>query len=296
MMDQILIDFRAGSHGNFLEFLLNCFYHDAKWTLPFNHLGAAHNKNYQKSTAKFFSAHFTELDSENQFYRRQILNNNDNIILITIKTSDLLLLQTVSLLRAGNHDMSDNLLEIDTYKKLNNKWYGAVLDCLVKNYNLTVDENNPNISRHILREFFKFGFKTPEIHGFIKKQQSAKIQLNDKNVYEIPFAAFYDYNQLATNLQQIYTHYNIDATVDLSYLKTLHDSFLSKIPYRNIKKQCDEIVAATLALQNLVIPKLSLLQESYINANLEIKSGREMPFNQDVYFTSTQDIIKYLEL
>jgi hypothetical protein len=112
----------------------------------------------------------------------------------------------------------------------------------------------------------------------------------------MPFAAFYDYNRLATNLQQIYAHYNIDAIIDLTHLKTLHDSFLSKIPYRNIKKQGDEIIDATLALKNLTIPKLSLLQESYINANLEIRVGREMPFDQDVYFTSTQDIIKYLEL
>lgn len=295
MMDQILIDFRPGSHGNFLEFLLNCFYHDAEWPEPFTDLGASHNKNYQKSTAKFYSSHFTELDFHNRSHSIEILNNNNNVILITIKPDDLLLLHTLSLLRAGNHNICDNLLEINTYNKLT-KYHRFMLDNLIKSYNLTIDENNPNISRHILREFFKFGFATPEINGFMEKQRTAKKQLNNKNVYEMPFEAFYDYTQLAANLKQIYKHYNIDVTVDLIYLKSLHNSFLSKIPYRNIKKQCDEIINATLALENLVIPELSLLQESYINANLEIVSGRKMPFDQDVYFTSTQDIIKYLEL
>jgi hypothetical protein len=46
--------------------------------------------------------------------------------------------------------------------------------------------------------------------------------------------------------------------------------------------------------ESIGISPLTVYQESYINAQLEILGGKEMPFSQEEYFTNTNQIIEYL--
>jgi hypothetical protein len=46
--------------------------------------------------------------------------------------------------------------------------------------------------------------------------------------------------------------------------------------------------------QDIVVPQLTLFQESYINGTLERLFQREMPFHQPDYFTSTKDMLYYI--
>lgn len=288
-IEQILIDFQGGTHGNFLEFLLNKFYYRTDWNSPFTLYGTSHVKHYDNLETRFYANHFTKTD----YWKRdlEIFYRNNNVILITVEPDDLLLLQCVSLLRSGDYNIEQDQLEVDTYNKLNNRSYHSMLENIQKSYNIVITAEEPNVSRHILREFFKWGFKTPEVNGFIQTMAEARNQLVDKNVYEMPFSAFYNLTQLKNHLTNIDKYFKIDLCIVESEVDRLHAGFLSKIPYLNVKKQCDEIVQAIVDRQFVDIPKLSLMQESYVSARVEVLLNKKMPFIVDTYYTNTREII-----
>lgn len=124
--DKIYIDFQGGAHGNYLEFVCNRFLAQVPTAspTPFNHLGASHRKQYL-AEPKFIANHFTTYG---------IVLENAIVIAIHIEVDDLLPLQCVSLLRAGDHNIRPDQLEIDTYHKFNNKNYRLVLDNLLANF------------------------------------------------------------------------------------------------------------------------------------------------------------------
>ena len=122
----IHIDFQGGAHGNYLEFVCNkiagAVISDA---LPFNHLGASHKKPYHRQF--FFAGHYS--------YGSEIYPTQFNkIISIQIEENDLLPLQQISLLRAGDYGYNNDHLEIDTFNKLNNVNYRWVLDKLIDGF------------------------------------------------------------------------------------------------------------------------------------------------------------------
>ena len=124
----IHIDFQGGAHGNYLEFVCNKIAGVVEpGTLPFNSLGSSHNKPYQ--LPKVFSAwHYSYAPD----IRHPKLFNK--IISIKIKPDDLLPLNQISLLRAGDYGYDNDRLEIDTFNKLNNQHYRWVLDQLLDGF------------------------------------------------------------------------------------------------------------------------------------------------------------------
>ena len=145
----IHIDFQGGAHGNYLEFVCNKIAGITVGT-PFNSAGASHNKLYTAEQI-FYSDHYSFSPVPMVF---------DKIISIQIDTDDLLLLQQISLLRAGDFGYDNNQLEINTYNKLNTREYKWVLENIVQNffanqiqnsYNAVRDPSWPNVTT--LEEF-----------------------------------------------------------------------------------------------------------------------------------------------
>ena len=148
----IPIDFVAGTHGHFLEVVLNRFFNITKTNLdPFNALGASHNVNAEYLNSRLFVARHWFEDSTDQ------ISQFNRAISIQFDLDDLLLVSSVSLLRAGDLGIDNNQLEIDTYIKLNNKFYQGLLAEILNAYP-DFENSNGSIPRNILREFFKFGF------------------------------------------------------------------------------------------------------------------------------------------
>lgn len=141
----IHVDFQGGAHGHYLEFVCNVIAGVAVDGLPFSKLGASHNKRY-KSQKIFYADHYSYNNAPFTF---------DKIVSIQIDTTDLLQLQQISLLRAGGWNIDNNLLEIDTFNKLNTSSYERVLDTLTDNffvnqvrqsYNAVKDTSWPDIN------------------------------------------------------------------------------------------------------------------------------------------------------
>jgi hypothetical protein len=126
-MVMIYIDFQGGAHGNFLEFMCNKFLANVPTDGdPFNHLGAAHNKRYL-SSKKFLCGHYSFNKPNKSF-------ESSKIISIQLCNEDLLALSSISLLRAGDYNINNDELHLDTYNKFNNKDYRWVLDTILEKF------------------------------------------------------------------------------------------------------------------------------------------------------------------
>ena len=132
----IHIDYQGGTHGNYLEFVCNKIAGITVGT-PFNTKGASHAKKYTGKKI-FYADHYS-------FWPRPMVF--DKIISIQIDTDDLLLLQQISLLRAGDYVYNNNQLEINTFNKLNNRHYKWVLENIVQNFFANQIQNSYNAVR-----------------------------------------------------------------------------------------------------------------------------------------------------
>jgi hypothetical protein len=281
----IPIDFVAGSHGNFLETILNKYFGFVAKENTLTATGTSHNKSDSYLQQRvFWARHWFE-----QY--QQELNTFEKIISVRFSQDDLLLLSSVSLLRAGDMNINNDNLEIDTQCKLNNEFYKDTLNLIYQSYPF-LDTEAPSIERYILREFFKFGFRDPDYNGYWIKQQQMTY-LTESQVFYVEFDSFYKIDKLENMIRQLEVFVGKRFDFSQEFYQE-HQRFLSFIPYIDHKKTCDWIVQAVLTGQDIVVPQLTLFQESYINGTLERLFQREMPFHQPDYFTSTKDMLYYI--
>ena len=330
----IYIDFQAGAHGNFLEFVCNCHLAGikSKNPTPFNKngvaAGASHDKQYT-SEIVFKAGHFSWFNPEMTFF-------DSKIISIDLHPDDMLPMASVSLLRAGEKGLHNNQLEIDTFTKFNNKSYQWVLDNIVKSffqdqiknsYNAVKDASWPDVET--LEDF-------NQLPNWIQQeclhQHNLKLLILDQNNPNCPRYVLREFFKLGfknptqfgfmalqENLNYDQTNqvikipfgsfYSTDAfisqveliadftgykIINLDQLIVLHQQFLENQPYKDAKPHCDSIVQDIIAGKKFVLPELDLLKESYIEACLEKHYNKEIQQNNQ-WFQHSTDIQAYLK-
>lgn len=324
----ICIDFLAGSHGNFLEFICNKFIANIPTVTkhPFNTAGASHKKQYLDEP-KFRCDHYS-------VYNISLMDCA--VISVQITPLDLLPLQSVSFLRATELGIDPDTLEVDTYYKLNNKDYAWMLDNIlssffnnqvvhsytavadstwptIKNINdynnlpphikheceqvhgltvLRLDQDNPDCPRFVLREFFKIGFKQPELNGLM--QQQALMKYNSScDVYHFPFHAFYVPDFFVAEIDSISKWTGVD-NVDLDKIRQLHAQFLQRQPFAQSRERCETILKHINEHTNVDLTGLTVLDEAYIDAQLELVYNKTMPENKQHWFKDINQIIEFI--
>lgn len=282
----IPLDFVAGTHGHFLEYVLNraLGYTDAEFN-PFTKLGTSHHRPACYLESRMIVCdHWFENDPA-------AVTQADRTIRIVFEKKDLLLVSSLSLLRAADLSIDNDVLHEDTVTKLRNPYYSHMLEQIYQSYPF-LDHGQNDIARNVLREFFKFGFGNPDINGYwIKLQDMRRVPAGD--AFEIALDSIYDLAQLIQVLESLSSWLGRPLTID--WLPAIHELFLSKIPYLHHRDQCECIIRAVIDQESIDIPNLSLLQESYINGRLEQHWHKEMPFHQQCYFTNTKDMLQYIK-
>jgi len=301
----IHIDFQGGAHGNFLEFVCNTMAGVETGGNPFNAAGASHNKQYLTPRV-FYAGHYSFNPSPLQ-YNRVIAVNIEVDDLLPLSQISLLRagdygydnneleINTYNKLNNKNYQWAlDNILnsffadqiknsynvvkdptwpDVDTLEDFQHLPEHIRQECIeVHNLELLeLDPANPDCPRHVLREFFQIGFEDPLNSGFMTQQKL--MQYNECiDVYEFPFAAFYDKQQFLDQLDQIATWAGIQYTIQ-QRAEQLHTVFLEKQPYKDSKLKCDHVVQQMTDDPGYT-PKLTLIEEAYVNAMLR-KGGYE---------------------
>ena len=326
----IYIDFQAGAHGNYLEFVCNKFLAEIKTEgLPFNPLGASHSKKYLEMDKVFSLGHYSFEPPGNSY--KTPITNNSKVISIQLTNDDLLPIQSISLLRATPNIEPDQL-EISTYNKWNNIQYQWVLDNLINSffkdqltnsYNAVKDESWPDIST--VAEFKKLPDWIQEecvsIHNLTLYELDSNNPDCPRNVLREFFKIGFKYPNeagfITEQKKMIYDSsndvsifpYSCFYTTDqfITELKKLaswlgydfdpnaefidlHNEFLSRQPYKHSKMYCDTILERIKNKEQFDFPKLNLLQESYLTAYLELCYNIELPNNLQ-WFKNSKEVL-----
>jgi hypothetical protein len=318
----IYIDYQGGAHGNFLEFTCNKFLAGVdSGDLPFNVFGASHDKNY--AGRKVFEAgHY--------FQYNKVPLTNAKIISIRITEEDLLPLSNISLLRAGDLNLDNDSLEVDTYNKLDNIHYRWVLDNIIekfsanqirKSYEAVKDPSWPIVNG--LDDFQKLpnwiksecleqhnchlieiSNQNPDCPrwvlreffklGFKNPKQAGFFTQQDKMDYDTSNDVFYfpfgSFYDLEWFKKEVFA-ISVWANLDYRDPTALHKEFMKRQPYAHDKKFCDDILARIYSKEKFVFPKLDLMKESYLEAALELYYDYEFPFYQPVWFKTSDEIL-----
>ena len=143
-------------------------------------------------------------------------------------------------------------------------------------HNLTLLELSPgwpNCPRDVLVEFFKIGFKHPTKNGLWIHQQ----QINyhpDNRVFIFPYRVFYDTQLFIEQLNLLADWLNLPQP-NAQEVTQLHKEFLKRQPYKDSKQICDQLIDKFNSGYLTSWPKLDLLQQAYILAQVDYPGGLE---------------------
>jgi hypothetical protein len=276
----IEIDFFGGLHGNFLCYAINSLDKSVRAYDPFTVYGTSH-KPYPKIIARcgHYSAH-------PETYKR----SSDHVVSIIADKEDCLLVNLLSYGRSGDYDFDLKNFNINFYDQLKNTNFKDTIDHIDLTYNTDIKVTN-SISRGILREYYKFNFKDYLTNNIIQQIQKQKYTFD---VLKINFIELYSFDSFLLLIDKIINYFDLPYLIDTIWYSELWNKFISGITeidqYRNAKFILDAVM--TRQFKEI---DLNLLQESWLNARLELAYNKEMPLNQEKYFKNTLEILEYLD-
>ena len=277
----IYIDFMGGLHGHFLEYSVNSLDSTVRPNI-FTEYGTSHNA-YQKKLA--IADHYSQYNI--------ILpkKSSDYVISIIGVPDDCLLINLLCYSRAGDYNFDLMNFNINLWDQLKGSTFENMIDQIDVAYNTDIRLTN-SVSRGILREYFKFNYKDYTCNNIINEIN--KQQYIDNSI-NINFKMLHNFNTYILALEQIIEYTALPYTIDRVWYLNLWQEFISKVKPIEWNTTAHEVLDAIVNQTNLDI-NFNLLQESWLNARLELLYNKEMPFMQEQYFTNTHEIIEYLDL
>ena len=274
----IYIDFFGGLHGHFLEYTINSLSDQVRTIDPFTHLGTSHNCQLTPlATCGHFSCHDINIP------------DTTNVIQIQVNPTDCLLVNLLCFNRAGDYNFDLYDFEKDFAKVIRpTSFYHGFRQSLL-NYGLDI-ANNIEVPRSVLRESLKFNFKIPENNSLY---QMATKFYNVPNPLRVYVRTLYNLDSYLKLVESIIQRYNLDYQMDISWYSELWSKFMSKNRTLDMEQHSYTILQAVESKKQVPV-KLNIIQESWLDAQLENLYNIEMPTEQNKYFTSTDDINKYL--
>jgi len=272
--------YTAGSHGNFLKYLFNCYDAEKILDIPFNKNGNAHNQQSNQTNKAYDICNKNMLDSFEK--ESQITHKHYTIQWEGIEQFYYVLQCYVDrgakLTEAGIELMEKDLVN---YEKI----YGVnveISSVLKKNFNFNCDTQGQP-PRNVLRNYFLLSFFTYFEHIVWKKNKD----LINLTYEKIHLVEIWNYTALQKSLFKIF-----NKTLDF---KHVHEQFLDKnMPFKQLY-QVKTIIDAIEKKENIEICNLNTISEAYILFVLERKYF-DIPFLLgNTFFKSTQDIIEYVD-
>lgn len=271
------IDFFGGTHGNFLELMINLFIYQIDYDDDqlFNQNGACHNKNTN-------STYIPRIKCNHWSYNNIPFNNNDSVIEIRCAEKDMLVALSNSLLRAGNEVIDILDLENGTIEKLSSlPKANLLLNDLIKEYG-----RQSNYPRSVIRNYFYSKFDNPDfgINLFNNFHHQG-------STLTFPFDAFFNLEDFFLNLNKCafflnMNFYPTDRTVKI------WEKFIEVNQGYHSQQKCNQIIHYVLTNQSMDISDVNLVEEAWILYRLsQIFRCYDHPLlNADQFVTNTAEI------
>jgi hypothetical protein len=275
----IYIDFFGGLHGHFLEYSINALDPRIKPYSPFNKLGNSHNP-FPRVLAK--ADHYT-------FFNKQLPDASE-VIEIRVTVDDCLLINLLSFSRAGDYNF--DLYSFDknfSTKVRNTEFYEGFRQSLL-HYNIDIDADDI-VPKCILRESLKFNFTVPAQNSLMSVVNTFHYS---KNAIPVYIRQLYNKQTYLDLMEQIVQRYQLPYNVDQDWYSALWTEFIERNKVIQDEQYAKDILQAVVDKTEMEI-RLNIIQEAWLDAELERLYNIEMPAEQDVYFLNTIQINQYLK-
>jgi hypothetical protein len=273
----IYIDFYGGLHGHFLEYSINALDDEVKKSSPFTTFGTSHKKFPKPlATANHYSSYNIPIKGD--------------IISITATEQDCLIVNLLNMSRSGDYNFNLYAFEKNLGPTLRNTpFYHGFRESLL-HYGIDLDVTD-SVPRGTLRESLKFNFLDPIKNSFMQNVYNMKYVNCGMNVY---FRSLYNTQEYISMLHQVVECFKLPYKIDEIWFSTLLESFLKKLDCVETERDSLETLHCVIDLTNKPI-EFNIVQEAWLNAELENRFGIEMPFAQEQYFTDANSINRYLQ-
>jgi len=273
----IYIDFFGGLHGNFLCYCINALDDSVKELNPFTIYGTSHLQ-YRKKLA--VADHYTLKGNK---------LTDGNVISITCDTEDSLLLALLNFGRAGDYNFDLKNFNINLYSQIKRTAFSELATNLKNKYNVDITVND-SIQRSILRNYFQSEFDSPHMFLLHKVQE----QQYDFPVVQYNVRNFYNKDLFIKSLYTIKHYFKLSYTIDIEWYEKLWEQFISKVSQLKDVTYANQVLLSVKNKKGIDI-NFNILQEAWLNHELEKWYNIPMPVDHDEYFKTTGQIIEYLD-
>jgi len=283
MSSNYTVVFTPGAFGNFLSYLLDCYQTKEILPSPFESTGASHARTGSTLCSNLVSPagkkQLSEIDPSVK--RIGIVWQPDyfNYILHAYLSRA----NSGEYKGCGVEFLEKNFYEfIQIHPNINS--VKQHIDLLKHFFNYTVDENNPTVPRHILRQFFWLQIFYSADHIVTKVNDQIK---NMQNIELIDIADILEYGKLKSFLNKLFG-YDLDFSAVHTKFLTLNTSLKDFLQYKHIVKSCQN-------KQLIPINNLSVIGEASVLYDLE-KYYFDVPFfTIKDFFKDTKEILDYVK-
>jgi hypothetical protein len=207
-----------------------------------------------------------------------------------VTSYDCLLINLLSFTRAGDHKFDLKNFGQNLYSQIHKtNFYQGIKNSLLQ-YGIDIDTDK-SVATGTLRESFKYNFVNPENNSLMKVIQDQKY-INDSFIFY--FRDFYNFKNYINALEKIVEYFQLPYKIDIEWYFELWKKFISKIDALQMEQDVIKIHRAVIEKRNIPID-LNIIQEAWLNAELEKIYGKEFPFNMEKYFSNTNKIIKFIK-
>lgn len=276
------IDFFGGTHGHFLELVLNLFVYRIEFPINdiFSSNGACHqmlkNANYHPMIK---CNHYSQLNHR--------FEAHDRVIEIYCNEEDMLPALVNSFVRAGDESIDICQLEIDTVQKLYHLPKAKkFLEDLVNEHGL-----QKNYSRSVIRNYFYAKFDVPEYGIRLFNKFTHK-----HHTHAFPFSAFYNLQQFYLELNRCAFFLNMDFFPSEN-LNILWQQFIEINQGYHSQLRCNQIIHCVLTAQDMTTSNLNLIEEAWILYKISkiFRCYDHPELNCDDFPKNTKDIAQILQ-
>lgn len=272
--------YSAGSHGNFLKYLFDCYDAGKMLDIPFNDNGNSHNQQENKINRIY---DFCNQYTYNKFKKESQVDNENYGIVWRGFHQFYYIIQCyidrgAGLKQSGIELLEKNLLE---YEKV----YGVdvyISQSLKNNFNFdcAVQGQPP---KQVLRNYFLLSFFTYFEHVCWKKNN----EIINNNSKKINLEDMWDSKKLQENMFVIFCK-KMD-------LQSVHEKFILRNKPLSQLRKVVRILEAIEKKENFEITDLNVISEAYILFVLECRHF-DIPFLLgDNFFFDTKEIIEYVK-
>jgi hypothetical protein len=330
----IPIRFYPGTHGNYVEFVLNKAIHGDK-IHKINPLGSIGTSHAQRSDTNY---RLHKTFNQVPWVRQAVITKDQPVIKIDFDSSDDIFIIQLNLKRSEDLDIDVDTLEHMTYQKLFGKYgpYGKkyhgpdkIIDDINKftdlspYYNIK-DESWPaissvddfyNLPKHILDECINvFGYQPIQITESRPDAPRWVLRSLFKSWFydqlNRPSSTMVDLDQYNNVYKlQLRNLYGVDSfkqeivnigkffNIDTNlnnFSSQVHQQFIDMVPYKESKFNCERIVNSIDKCDHFQI-NLNVVEEGYVNYCLEQKFNIIMPEETKHYFKDTTELSTFVK-